>query len=73
MTLYSLANLYASSYYYSFPHFWGFDHVKTNRPISTKLSQDIGSCLKLIIFTINQGFVKHVIVRVSACQHVTHK
>ena len=36
-----------------FPHFWGLFALKTNRPISTELSQDIGSCLELIIFTLN--------------------
>ena len=30
-----------------------YDHEKTNRPISTKLSQDLGSCLNLVIFTLN--------------------
>ena len=40
------------------PHFWGFDHEKTKRPISTKLSQDLGACLKWIIFTSKYVFIQ---------------
>ena len=30
-----------------------FGHEKTNKPISTKLSQDLGSCLNVAIFPLN--------------------
>ena len=46
---------------YSSPTFaqpLGFDHEKTNEPISTKLSQDLGSCLNLVNFTSNKSFIQ---------------